>query len=145
MATFVQSSITSNGKSGVYCVQLNEIQQNEQLFNAFMEAIERNDRFNGIEESDDASFTPVTGFDSDGYPIEGEPVIGPFAWCQTTFVCTRKAKAILKTGKHGQYFGLSEIKSLAEMRADRDALRSKTKTASKPTTKVSVSPEDAEF
>ena len=132
--------------SDVYCAPLSEISSNETLFNLFLEQIERYPKFNGIVEDDNASFTPYAGFDADGYPIEGtESIDGPFVYTSTQYIITLRAKGVVKTSdKHGEYFGLREIKSQKELALTREILQAKTK---KPASKarVSISPDDADF
>jgi hypothetical protein len=132
-----------------YCAPLSEISKNEELYQLFMEMVERQPNYADLSE--DGSYQPILGYDADGYPNKfGETVTEPFVWVYTTLTTSLRARGIIKTSKqYGQYFGLNPILSLAEQNQRASELRAKIAEkkgdAKKPAAPKTVSPEDAAF
>jgi len=148
MCTLYKSVLTSAQVAEAFAAPLSEISKNEELYTLFLESVERQPNYNGICE--DGSFTPILGYDEDGYPSKfGETVTEPFVWVYTTLVTSNRARGIIKTSKqYGQYFGLNPILSLTEQNQRASELRAKIaekKDAKKPAAPKTVSPEDAAF
>jgi hypothetical protein len=131
-----------------YCVTVNEITKNEELFTLFLESVERQPNYAGVCE--DGSYEPILGYDADGYPNKfGERIDAPFVWIYTTLTTSLRARGIIKTSRqYGQYFGLTPILSIAEQNQRASELRAKIaekKDAKKGVAPKNVSPEDAAF